>query len=129
MSLVKASTYIAPAPVFEMSDSLYSKVLTPVASVETYLQQIAQSLLNYPQNFCNPHWTAYLTSNNAAGWITSMEQTATYRLSVYPMLQTDPIELGMKYGNLIVNMLQDIDSGGYGGTAGISVWDFWISIQ
>jgi hypothetical protein len=119
--------YTAPAPIFAPSSTPQDPAVTWVCSVESYLQQMLQSILSYIPNFTNKYWNPWLTAKAEQAWIESFTVTAQDRIARYPMLSGDPVALGQLYGSKLVTTLQQIDAGGYGGTAGMSVWDYWVA--
>ena len=121
--------YTAPAPIFALSNTASNPNMTVVIAVESYIQQILQSLLSYPQNFTNIHWNAWLPAKTEQAWIDCFTATATDRINRYPMLGegVDPVALGQLYGSKLVTTLQQINASQYGGTDGVSIWDFWVA--
>lgn len=111
-------------------------------TVEAYLKAVLRGLMSNVGAFVNPdEWTG-MQARSAQGIVDSFTMVATDRLSRYPTMRwddngnaIDPDALGKQYGELMVGLLQKIDSGQFNdpgqakySKAGVSVFDVWLSM-
>lgn len=103
---------------------------TVTLTVESYLQSMLESTMSYIQGYLNPAFQTGVAVRTAQAIIDNYVATAKQRVVVYPdtTAGADPTALGNQYGNLQVSLMQQIDSGQYGGTPGVSVFDAWTAM-
>ena len=76
--------------------------------------------------YLNPNFNTFLPARTEQAIINDFIEQAIYRIMWYPTLGEgiDPVGLGMKYGQLQVSLMQNIDSG----DGKTSLWDAWVAM-
>ncbi len=115
---LKPPYYIAPPEIWA-TDPSFGVAL----SNESYLQMMLESTMSDISAYLNPAFQTGLTAKTAAAIVANYQATVVQREAILRKLTGDPLALGLKYGNMQVSLMKQIQSAP---GSGVSLWIAWV---